>query len=187
MLIHSRFLIPLLLVLLLGACDETSSPVQAEVELPPVPVREYRSIEEAVAAAGFHCPVPASLPRGYSLKLIETIEGGIIQILYHTQGKLTINYRVAQGNQDISDIRGSFTEKKLSIDGAEVLVRLKGKQIVYATWLRDGLSFALSFDKPINESAFVRLVESIPRFAEELGELPLAEPVEEDAPAAEGA
>ncbi len=164
-----------LLMLLFSACDDTP-PQQPPAELPPVPIKEYSSIEEAIAAAGFHCPVPEQLPRGYSLKTISTIEGGAIQILYHTQGKLKINYRVAQGNQDISDIHGRFNEKIFNIDGTDVLARLNGKRVLYATWLRDGLSFAVSFDDPVKQSVFIRFVESIPKLSEEIGELPLAQP-----------
>lgn len=172
----SRFhpLFAIFICLLLCACEETPPPVQ-EAELPPVPNQEYANIEEAIAAAGFHCPLPEQLPKGYSLKTIATIDDGIIQIIYHTQGKLKINYRVAQGQRDISGILGKFTEKTMLIDNAEVLARLHGLRIICATWQRDGLSFAALFDEPLKESIFIHFVESIPRLAEELEELPLAE------------
>jgi len=154
--------------LLFAACEqdiqEQSDPQVGLENL----VKEFKNIEDAEAEVGFYCPLPENLPKGYSIKGISTISGKLVQVVYHTQGNLKINYRVAKGTEDVSGIQGDFEEKLLNFEKNNVLARLSGKRILYATWQCEGYSFAASFDDPVTEAVFTRFVESIPTMNEEL-------------------
>ncbi len=159
-----RLLFTLLVVLFIFCSSPVAFAATVENNRLPNPVEDYTDIGTAGKAVGFEIPVPEYITQGYSPSAIQTIDKKTVQLIY-TEGENTINYRVA-GDTLGADISGDYNthpvEKKINIEGTDVT--LKGENLLtsLAIWQKSGLSFALSFSRPIEDIEFEKIIRSIP-------------------------
>ncbi|AKF95649.1 hypothetical protein J5TS2_11680 [Brevibacillus halotolerans] len=140
--------------------DSMTSKKPASIGLPN-PLVNYSTLDEARKAAGFTFAVPATLPDGYQMKDITVISNSLAKISY-SKGDNHIAYRTAKGNADISGDYNVYDKvKPITVGNTKITVKGKGDSINLATWTKDGTSFSLSFDVPINEKTLSTIIEGI--------------------------
>ncbi|OAJ73333.1 copper amine oxidase [Brevibacillus sp. SKDU10] len=127
----------------------------------PNPLVNYSTLDEARKAVGFTFAVPATLPDGYQMKNIIVISNELVEISY-LEGDNQITYRTAKGNADISgDYNVYDKDKTITVGNTKITVKGKGDSINLATWTKDGTSFSLAFDVPVNEKTLSTIIERI--------------------------
>lgn len=140
--------------------DSMTSKKPASIGLPN-PLVNYSTLDEARKAVGFTFAVPATLPDGYQMKDITVISNSLAKISY-SKGDNHIAYRTAKGNADISGDYNVYDKvKPITVGNTKITVKGKGDSINLATWTKDGTSFSLSFDVPINEKTLSTIIEGI--------------------------
>lgn len=135
---------------------ETSS----SAEIPNALVK-YDTLDEARKAAEFNFGIPATLPDGYQMKDIVVIHNDLAEILY-LKGDNRILYRTAKGDSDISgDYNDYANVNAITVENFKATVKGNGDSISLVTWSKDGVSFSLSFDDPVNQASLSTIIESI--------------------------
>ena len=101
------------------------------------------------------------MPVGYNIKLVSTINKDILQVIYDYQsgedatrnqaaGK-GIVYRVANTKGDIS---GDYNNYKVTdtekVNGTKVTFKGGNYMVYLATWITDGQSHSMYFERPVN-------------------------------------
>lgn len=127
----------------------------------PNPLVNYSTLDEARKAVGFTFAVPETLPDGYQMKEIIVISNNLAKISY-LNGDNQITYRTAKGNADISGDYNVYDKvKTIPVGNTQITVKGKDDSINLATWTKDGTSFSLSFDVPINEKTLSTIIDGI--------------------------
>ena len=142
-----------------------AKPVVAEDAAPmvgmPSPIREFNTVDEAAKYVHITPQMPKVMPVGYNIKSVSTINKDILQVVYDYQtgedatrnqaaGKRIV-YRVANTTGDISgdynNYRITATEK---VNGTKVTFKGGNYMVYLATWVKDGQSHALAFERPVS-------------------------------------
>ena len=142
-----------------------AKPVVAEDAAPmvgmPSPIREFNTVDEAAKYIHITPQMPKVMPVGYNIKSVSTINKDILQVVYDYQagedamrnqaaGKRIV-YRVANTTGDISgdynNYRITATEK---VNGTKVTFKGGNYMVYLATWVKDGQSHALAFERPVS-------------------------------------
>lgn len=127
----------------------------------PNPLVNYSTLDEARKAVGFTFAVPATLLDGYQMKDIIVVSNNLAKISY-LKGDNQITYRTAKGNADISGDYNVYDKvKTITVGNTQITVKGKGDSINLATWTKDGTSFSLSFDVPVNEKTLSTIIDGI--------------------------
>ena len=144
---------------------DPAKPVVAEQAAPmvgmPSPIHEFATIDEAAKYMNITPQLPKVLPVGYNVKSVSTIEKDVLQVVYVYQaGKDSIRnqaagkrivYRVGNTKGDISgdynNYRVTATEK---VNGTKVTFKGGNYMVYLATWVKDGQSHALAFERPVS-------------------------------------
>lgn len=146
---------------------DPAKPVVAEQVAPmvgmPNPIHEFSTIDEAAKYMNITPQLPKVLPIGYNVKSVSTIEKDVLQVVYVYQagedatrnqaaGKRIV-YRVANTKGDISGDYNTYkvtaTEK---VNGTKVTFKGGNYMVYLATWVKDGQSHALAFERPVNRN-----------------------------------
>ena len=146
---------------------DPAKPVVAEQAAPmvgmPSPIHEFATIDEAAKYMNITPQLPKVLPIGYNVKSVSTIEKDVLQVVYVYQagedatrnqaaGKRIV-YRVANTKGDISGDYNTYkvtaTEK---VNGTKVTFKGGNYMVYLATWVKDGQSHALAFERPVNRN-----------------------------------
>ena len=146
---------------------DPAKPVVAEQVAPmvgmPSPIHEFATIDEAAKYMNITPQLPKVLPIGYNVKSVSTIEKDVLQVVYVYQagedatrnqaaGKRIV-YRVANTKGDISGDYNTYkvtaTEK---VNGTKVTFKGGNYMVYLATWVKDGQSHALAFERPVNRN-----------------------------------
>ena len=141
------------------------TPVVAEHAFPmvgmPSPIREFPTVDEAAKYMNITPQLPKVLPVGYNIESVSTIEKDVLQVVYAYQagedasrnqaaGKRIV-YRVANTKGDISgdnnNYRVTATEK---VNGTKVTFKGGNYMVYLATWVKDGQSHSIYFERPVN-------------------------------------
>ena len=144
---------------------DPAKPVVAEHAAPmvgmPSPIHEFSTIDEAAKYMNITPQLPKVLPIGYNVKSVSTIKKDVLQVVYVYQagedstrnqaaGKRIV-YRVANTKGDISGDYNTYkvtaTEK---VNGTKVTFKGGNYMVYLATWVKDGQSHALAFERPVN-------------------------------------
>lgn len=135
---------------------ETESQVQI-----PNPVKEHKTVEDAIVASGFNAAVPTKLPEGYEMSAVTTISDRMLQIFYES-GNGVISYRTAVGDEDISgDYSVYESVKDVTIGGFTVTVKGEGETVHSAAWTNSGEMFALHAEKGLSMNDIRVIIENI--------------------------
>ena len=146
---------------------DPAKPVVAEQAAPmvgmPSPIHEFATIDEAAKYMNITPQLPKVLPIGYNVGAVSTIEKDVLQVVYVYQagedstrnqaaGKRIV-YRVANTKGDISGDYNTYkvtaTEK---VNGTKVTFKGGNYMVYLATWVKDGQSHALAFERPVNRN-----------------------------------
>ena len=144
---------------------DPAKPVVAEQAAPmvgmPSPIHEFSTIDEAAKYMNITPQLPKVLPIGYNVKSVSTIKKDVLQVVYVYQagedstrnqaaGKRIV-YRVANTKGDISGDYNTYkvtaTEK---VNGTKVTFKGGNYMVYLATWVKDGQSHSLYFERPVN-------------------------------------
>ena len=144
---------------------DPAKPVVAEQAAPmvgmPSPIHEFATINEAAKYMNITPQLPKVLPIGYNVKSVSTIKKDVLQVVYVYQagedstrnqaaGKRIV-YRVANTKGDISGDYNTYkvtaTEK---VNGTKVTFKGGNYMVYLATWVKDGQSHSLYFERPVN-------------------------------------
>ena len=146
---------------------DPAKPAVAEQVAPmvgmPNPIHEFSTIDEAAKYMNITPQLPKVLPIGYNVESVSTIEKDVLQVVYVYQagedatrnqaaGKRIV-YRVANTKGDISGDYNTYkvtaTEK---VNGTKVTFKGGNYMVYLATWVKDGQSHALAFERPVNRN-----------------------------------
>lgn len=122
---------------------------------------EAASLRELEEAVGFAVEELHDLPFTPEAVGYLAYRGGLAEVKYRGEGQ-TLSFRKAQGSEDIS---GDFTQyastAELELDGTAVT--LKGGDGAYslALWQKDGFSYALRAELPLQEAEWTDLLASL--------------------------
>jgi hypothetical protein len=148
----------LLCVILMISGVACSSNGQSQL---PNPIVDYDSIEDVQKAVDFDFDLLGNIPKGFTLDSTSVINKQIAQIIYKN-GEDRICYRVAKGSDDISGDYNEYpVENSITIGNCHVLLRGAEEKINLATWEKDGLSFAVSFNEGMAPSAVEQIIVSV--------------------------
>ena len=144
---------------------DPAKPVVAEYSAPmvgmPSPLHEFSTIDEAAKYMNITPHLPKVLPVGYNIESVSTINKDVLQVVYAYQagedatrnqaaGKRIV-YRVANTKGDISgdynNYRVTATEK---VNGTKVTFKGGNYMVYLATWVKDGQSHTLAFERPVS-------------------------------------
>lgn len=130
----------------------------------PNPFREWSTLEQATAAAGFDLTVPESID-GYPDRILRTLvtEGEeMIEVIYEQGEEKEIRIRKATGSGDISGDYNDYAQsEQVTIDGAEVTQKGNDGKVSLATWTKDGYTFSVSVSDGISAEALAALIATI--------------------------
>jgi hypothetical protein len=127
----------------------------------PNPLVKYNTLDEARKAVGFNFAVALALPEGYEMKDVMVISNKLAEVFY-MKGDNRILYRTAMGNDDISGDYIVYDKvKTVTVGNIEVIAKGNGDSINLATWIKEGVSFSLSFGEAVNEKELSTIIESI--------------------------
>lgn len=149
-----------------GSFDVPPDPAKPVVHSAPMvgmpsPMHEFSTIDEAAKYMNITPHLPKVLPVGYNIESVSTINKDVLQVVYVYQvgedatrnqasGKRII-YRVANTTGDISgdynNYRVTATEK---VNGTKVTFKGGNYMVYLATWVKDGQSHALAFERPVS-------------------------------------
>ncbi|WP_238916072.1 hypothetical protein [Clostridium sp. YIM B02555] len=123
--------------------------------------KEYKTIEEAEAAAKLQIKPIDTLPKGFNKDNISVIADTTIQVGY-SNGQDFITFRAGKGSENISGDYNEYTIKKTTkINGIDVnLNGNKDKLYNLATWKKEGISYSISSTNDINENEIENMVKS---------------------------
>ena len=124
------------------------------------PFRDCDSPESAALAAGFSLTLPEA-PEGYERQLIQVMGESMIQAFYR-RGEDRLLIRKATGDGDVSGDYNEYEESwTVNVGGTPVRLRGGDGMVSVATWTRDGFTYAVDLDAPMEEGALIALVGQI--------------------------
>lgn len=123
--------------------------------------KEYKTIEEAEAAAKLQIKPIDTLPKGFNTDRISVIADTTIQVGY-SNGQDFITFRAGKDSENISgDYNEYIIKKTTKINGIDVnLNGNKDKLYNLATWKKEGISYSISSTNDINEDEIENMVKS---------------------------
>ena len=152
---------------------DPAKPMVAEQVAPmvgmPNPIHEFSTIDEAAKYMNIMPHLPKVLPVGYNIESVSTINKDVLQVVYVYQagedatrnqaaGKRIV-YRVANATGDISGdynkYRVTATEK---VNGTKVTFKGGNYMVYLATWVKDGQSHSIYFERPVNRDMAKALI-----------------------------
>lgn len=114
--------------------------------LSPAPYTDIRSLNGAV---DFELLVPASMPEGYELESIYTVEQGFVCLRYTSQQEGWLTFMAGKGRADLMPPEGA---KRQKVQVGDTLVTFyredTGEQAGYAQWHQGGNTYAFDWITP---------------------------------------
>lgn len=121
----------------------------------------YDSPQALAAALSYPLRIPAALPEGYELSLVQSLPGELAELRW-SDGTDTLCYRMAPGAEDISgDYNAYEAEWTQTVGAVPVDCRGDGGRIAAAVWSAEGFSYSVTSDAGLTPEALAALVESI--------------------------
>lgn len=130
-----------------------------EVQLPN-PIREYDTLEEALAVLALTLREPA-LPEGYEVGEVAVIAGRVLQVIYRSDAD-TVTFRAAAGEEDVSgDYNVYDSVQTVELGGCQVTEKGDGTVVNLALWSQDGVSYALRSQSGLSRAELERCMVGI--------------------------
>lgn len=139
-------------VALLAACGVKKPAVIGGVHMAN-PFVTYDTLADAEQAAGFSFAVPETV-EGYPEKLVQLMSGKMLQVIFLRDGSRLI-LRKEKGTGDVSGDYNAYPQTE-SVDG----VTLRGAEgrVRCAVWEKDGFTYALTCDEPLERGFALVLI-----------------------------
>lgn len=110
------------------------------------PSRECGTIQEAENLVVFKANIPTSIPEGYVLDSIYTIENSCIEVNY-LNGESEICFRQERGERDISGDYNTYTViNTINIGEIEVTTKGNNENVNVATWINGDYTFFIGIN-----------------------------------------
>ncbi len=124
------------------------------------PIKEYDSMDEAAAAAGFSFTVPDEI-EGYTDMNISLIDMDpvIFQVIYGNE-ESSVTIRKAEHSDD-SDISGVYTEYSESSTVNDVALKGDDSVVYLANWTKDGYDYSVYADAGMSEDVILSIVNQV--------------------------
>ena len=149
--------------LVIGGDPSTWGPGnQPNVEIPN-PYTDCDTLADAAREAGFDFTVPEAI-NGTADRLyrVMTLDGKMLEVIYHSGDDETARIRKAPGAGDIS---GDFNEyaQTYTVTVGEIEVTMRGNDgmVCLATWTIDGYTYSVSVDSGVSSDDMAALVSEI--------------------------
>lgn len=138
----------------------------------PSPMHDFETVDQAAQYMGINPQLPKVLPVGFNIESVTTIEKDILQITYAYQpgedltrnqaAGTRINYRVGNGTDDISgDYNHYNVVKTVKINGAKVTFKGGEYMVRLATWVKDGQTHAIAFERPVTRDMATAIIQNV--------------------------
>ena len=125
------------------------------------PIVDYKTLTDARKAAGVHFAVPTLMPVGYEMKEVSLISSKTATIHY-VDGDKKIVYRTEKGDVNISgDYNVYNTVRDINIGSLKVLTKGDKEDISLAEWVKDGFSYSMSFEAPVQGKTLAAIIDNI--------------------------
>ncbi|MBO6271049.1 MAG: hypothetical protein J6N19_18120 [Clostridium sp.] len=135
--------------------------VEEETVQIPNPFMDYDTLADAAKAAGFELTAPDAVD-GYLEKLIQVMNGSMIQIIFRDADENRLFIRKQAGSEDISGDYNSYTEiNTVSVDGRQVTMKGENGHVSVAIWTDGAYTYAVTADKPMAQEAMTALVSAV--------------------------
>ncbi len=140
-------------IALLAACSAKKPAVIGGMQMAN-PFVTYDTLTDAQTAAGFSFSVPERV-EGYSQRIVQVMSGKMLQVIFR-EGDSRLILRKQQGSGDISGDYNAYPQTE-TVDG----VTLRGAEgkVRCAVWERDGFTYALTSDTPLERNVALALIE----------------------------
>ena len=120
----------------------------------------YDDLQALTAVLSYPLRIPAALPEGYELSLVQSLPGELAELRW-SDGTDTLCYRMAPGAGDISgDYNAYEAEWTQTVGAVPVDCRGDGGRIAAAVWSAEGFSYSVTSDAGLTPEALAALVES---------------------------
>lgn len=127
----------------------------------PNPFVEHETLAQAVQAAGFELAAPEAV-NGSSGRVFRTLEGELLEVVYHKGENEAARVRKAPGSEDIS---GDYTVypqvNVVAVDGNQVTMSGSEGKISLAVWTNSGYTYAVSAVGGISSDEMAALVSVV--------------------------
>lgn len=124
---------------------------------------DYSSVKEAVAALELKAATPKALPEGYSLTACKVVDGSILELTM-TDGRATVLFRTAAGNEDLSWVDPEQYNYHASESVGNITRSYMGateSSFKAAVWAARSHSYAIVSDLALDADVMRQLAESI--------------------------
>ena len=124
---------------------------------------DYPSISEAVAALELRAATPKTLPEGFSLTACKVVDGSILELTL-TDGRATVLFRAAAGNDDLSWVDPEHYNHHASETVGSITRSYMGateENVKVAVWAARSHSYAIVSDLALDAGVMRQLAESI--------------------------
>lgn len=124
----------------------------------PKSQNSYTSLEEAQQELGFVPQYPVRMPEGSQLRVIRVVEGKMLEMEYSV-GSVTLLYRTAQGNEDLSDPARTYAFS--TTESGDLVCCYAGateNKLCLAAWADDGCTFAIQASNDIAADTMKEIV-----------------------------
>lgn len=124
------------------------------------PYVDCDTFQKAADAAGFAMTAPEEL-NGYEKPVISAIKDKMIQAIY-SNGETNVCIRKGVGTEDISGDYNNYEKTStLTVDKLEVTTKGNNGKISVALWTKDGYTFSITVNEPMNDSDMAALIQTI--------------------------
>ncbi len=128
----------------------------------PLPPTSYETVEEALSALPFDACIPAELPQGYKMSACTIYYNEMLELTYASEDS-EINYRTAQGNEDISGDSTEYAALDTVAADNGASVSLKGGKDGWQTaiWMNADRAYCVYSIQPLSENDMMMIVNSV--------------------------
>lgn len=143
--------------------EQTETDGSAEMVGMKNPFVDYDSMEAACEAAGFDFAVPDTVDGYTAERLIQVMDGKMIQVMYLNENGDRVIVRKAPGSDDISGDYTIYATEKILTLGDDVEVKARGDEDLFssAVWTTDNFTYAVTLDQPTDELALVSILNEV--------------------------
>ena len=144
----------------LGGVDTPEDP--PTLELPGSGIEEKASAEELSDAVGFAVADISTLPFEVSERIYQSYSGEMAEIMYLGDDGQDLTYRKKAGDSDISgDYNVYNTEKEVTADGREAVLKGNGNKYNLAVWTYGRFSYSVYCKNGMTENEMLAVITEI--------------------------
>ncbi|NCB63364.1 MAG: copper amine oxidase N-terminal domain-containing protein [Clostridia bacterium] len=111
----------------------------------PNPMKQYATLDEALAVLDFQPGIPTALPTGFERSAVWVIDATLLDVRYHS-GDKEILFRAAKGTDDVSGDYNEWDSTIIQPEGkTNYTLKGNGDTVSLVVWNDGVISYSLSF------------------------------------------